>query len=98
MPNQRHQTHKYYCPHCQRRLWRVGSPKYFLGNDRESKLQADLNLSDTILGFLSSQPSSLRDRSAWLEEFFCEKDGKIWMHVARTGCGTLIVKPATRQN
>jgi hypothetical protein len=29
MANKQKNSQKFYCPHCQKRLWRLGSPKYY---------------------------------------------------------------------
>jgi hypothetical protein len=94
----RNQTQKYYCPHCQRRLWRVGGPKYYLFYDGKLEMQQGLKLSHKTASFLAAQSSTLLDRDIWLEEFFCEEDGKIWMHLSRASCGKLNAKPATREH
>jgi hypothetical protein len=61
-------TQKFYCPFCQQRLWRLGSPKYYLLS--QSSHSSKLSASQTIAHANSER---------WLEEFFCEEHGNLWM-------------------
>jgi hypothetical protein len=73
----------FYCPHCQARLWRMGSPKHFLFYQNSSELKQNLNISSRKAKILNSHYPVYVDRSAWIEEFFCPHDGPLWLLVTR---------------
>ncbi|WP_013334326.1 hypothetical protein [Gloeothece verrucosa] len=101
MPHKRSRkknSQKFYCPYCDKRLWRVGSPKYHLFHQGKENIQKNLKLTHKKASFLASQQSVVVNDNIWLEEFFCEKDGKIWFYVERTEKGSLTVKLATREH
>ena len=77
---------KFYCPCCQRRLWRVGGYKFYQG---QSKRGEALTLISEKDNFLTHSTPSLANQQVWLEEFFCEKDGKIWMYLSKSEEGVL---------
>jgi hypothetical protein len=52
--NRRKPTQRCGCPFCQRRLWNLGSHKYYLGTS-----------------------------DSWLEKFFCEEHGVVWMRLSK---------------
>ncbi|WP_245602808.1 hypothetical protein [Gloeothece verrucosa] len=56
------------------------------------------NLTHKKASFLASQQSVVVNHNIWLEEFFCEKDGKIWFYVERSEKGSLTVKLATHEH
>lgn len=101
MPNKRSrrsQTSKFYCPQCSRRLWRVGGRKYYLFYHGASEIQSAFKLTHKKAKFLAQQNPVCVNQNLWLEEFFCEKDGKIWMHISRLDHGEIISRPAKRED
>ncbi|ACK69121.1 conserved hypothetical protein [Gloeothece citriformis PCC 7424] len=101
MPNKRsrfNKTQKFYCPYCSNRLWRVGSPKYHLFHQGKLEIQKGLNLTSKKAAFLAAQQSTLVNNNLWLEEFFCEKDGKIWMYLEKHSNGQLATRLASRED
>jgi hypothetical protein len=85
MANRRSRRNKQYffCPYCQKRLWRNGSPKYYLYYAGKTEIQKGFGLSAKNATFLVNQSFTQLDQGVWLEEFFCEKDGRIWFHISR---------------
>lgn len=70
----------FYCPYCDRRLWRVGSLKRFIFYLDAAQIQQNLNISRKSAVSLANKGACV-DRNSWLEEFFCEEDGNLWMKV-----------------
>lgn len=98
MANKRKKTQKFYCPCCQRRLWRVGSPKHYLYYQGTQEIQQGFGLTAQKARFLSAQNEVWVDRQVWLEEFFCEEHGKMWLRLFRSEEGLLWAKPAERKD
>jgi hypothetical protein len=97
MPNKRKnrsQTPKFYCPHCEERLWRLGSPKYHLFYQDVSEIKERLGVTRTKASFLATNHSPYVDSNTWLEEFFCEEHGTIWMRVSKQSDGVIVATPA----
>lgn len=89
MPNRSKRKRKkiFFCPYCNRRLWRLGGQKHQI-----SILCKHANL-------LAAEDKKLDDNSwfeglAWTEEFICEQHGKVRMLVTRKADGTLAAVPA----
>jgi hypothetical protein len=98
MPNKRSsrkKIHKFYCPKCETRLWRIGGPKYTLFCQGITEIQKGFNLSHKKASLLSIQEFSPINRNTWLEEFFCSKHGKIWMRITKLPNGLLTCFEAT---
>ncbi len=38
------------------------------------------------------------DRASWLEEFFCEQDGKMWLHLTKQEEGNIVMKIANEHH
>ncbi len=83
-------TQKFYCPHCSQRMWRVGGPKYYLFYQGKIEMQKGFKLTAKKASFLASQKPVYVDTNIWLEEFFCENDGQIWMRLYRNENKTII--------
>lgn len=79
----RSKTPKFYCPYCDRRLWRQGTGKHSLYFQGVAEVQSQFNLTKKKASMLVGQNSVQVDRSTWLEEFFCEVDGKMWLKVSK---------------
>lgn len=77
---------KFYCPYCQQRLWRLGSSKYYLLSQRRAASQSS-RLSD----FSASQNFVCANRSFWLEEFYCEEHGELWMLLSKAFDGRFAI-------
>ncbi|MCU0536818.1 MAG: hypothetical protein MUD14_23260 [Hydrococcus sp. Prado102] len=90
----RSQTPKFYCSHCQERLWRLGSPKYHLFYQDASEIKERLGITRTKASFLAANNSPYVDSNTWLEEFFCEEHGKLWMRVSKQENGAIVATPA----
>ena len=69
--------HKFYCPLCQQRLWRLGSQKRYLVDGKTVKKTPDIQMT-------KSDRMAIDAEDFGLEEFFCEKHGKMWMQLAVT--------------
>lgn len=92
MPNKRRsrkQIHKFYCPHCGARLWRMGHEKYHLFCQGISEIQEEFNLTRKKASFLSAQELTPVNPNCWLEEFFCQDHGKFWLRVSKLADGSL---------
>ncbi|WP_254658109.1 hypothetical protein [Pleurocapsa sp. PCC 7327] len=63
-----------------------------------SELKKNLGITRKKASFLATQNSAYVDRNAWLEEFFCEEHGTIWMRLSRQADGTLAAIPAKRSD
>lgn len=101
MPNKRSRrknTPKFYCPQCARRLWRVGGRKYFLFYEGTAEIQQGFKLPHKKAKFLAQQNPVCVNQNVWLEEFFCEADGNIWMHISRSQQGEISSRPAKRED
>ncbi len=93
MPNKRSKrkkTQQFDCIYCQQRLWRLGSPKHYLFYTESSEIKQNLNISRKNASFLSAQNSVYIDPNSWIEEFFCEEHGKMWMLVSKKADGQLV--------
>ena len=97
MPNKRNrrsQSQHFYCFCCQQRLWRLGSPKYHLFYQDVAQLREGLGITRKKASLIAAQHANFVDRNVWLEEFFCEEDGKIWLRISKKADGTLASTPA----
>lgn len=96
--NKRSKTPQFHCPHCQKRLWRLGSLKYHLFYRGRTEIKKHLGLTPKKASFLASQNSSYVDRNCWLEDFFCEEDGKMWLRLTKKDDGSIASCIATRND
>ena len=85
---------KFYCPCCQRRLWRVGGYKFYQGQSKRGEAVTLISKKDNLL---THSTPSLANQQVWLEEFFCEEDGKIWMYLSKSGEGVLSYQLAEQE-
>jgi hypothetical protein len=85
MSNKRSTKNKqhFFCPYCQERLWRNGSPKYYLFYSGKSEIQRGFSLSSKNATFLANQNHTQLDQKVWLEEFFCQQHGRLWCHISK---------------
>ncbi|MEM8778763.1 MAG: hypothetical protein AAGF26_07815 [Cyanobacteria bacterium P01_G01_bin.49] len=101
MPNKRSRrgkTPQVHCPQCGRRLWRIGGPKYYLFYEGASDIQHGFKLSHKKAKFLATQNPVCVNQNVWLEEFFCEEHGHIWIHMCRSDEGKISSRPAKRED
>lgn len=92
MPNKRskrNKTQHFFCPHCDRRLWRPGGQKHYFFYRDPSEIKDHLNISRKKASLLAANPKGYVDSNAWIEEFFCEKHGRLWMCMHRSNEGKL---------
>jgi hypothetical protein len=82
-------THKFYCPYCDKQLWRLGSPKHYLFFIGAEEVKQQFNLSRKVSALLTAQEPVQVDQNTWLEEFFCESHGRMWLVVKKSEDGTL---------
>lgn len=92
--SKRKRTQKFFCNYCGQQLWRLGSPKHHLFYKEIPDLKRNLNISHKSAVFLATKGVYV-DHSSWIEEFFCEDHGKLWMLVRKKPDGTLDAIPAT---
>lgn len=77
------------CVYCDRRLWRLGSPKHFLYYLGASEIQQNVNMPHKSAAFLANKGAYV-DRNSWIEEFFCGDHGKLWLKVTKKTCGSIV--------
>ncbi len=101
MPNKRSrrkQTQKVYCPYCERRLWRVGGEKYHIFYADKTEIQKGMGLTHKKASFVAVQQGTTVDRQVWLEEFFCEEHGKMWLRLKKIDEKAFESKLATKED
>jgi hypothetical protein len=86
MPGKRSNRSKieqFFCPYCEKRLWRLGGSKHYLFFANVSNTQQSLqNPSKPTREAL--EKGARIDPNQWIEEFFCGEHSKLWMLVCRT--------------
>lgn len=95
--SKRHKVHRFHCPTCSGRLWRLGSPKHYLFYKDLSEITQQAGLAHKKAAFLAVKGDYV-DRSSWLEEFFCGEHGKMWMAIRQDETGTLMAVPADERD
>jgi hypothetical protein len=85
------------CPYCDRRLWRLGSPKHFLFYLEAAEIQQNVSMSRKSAAFLANRGAYV-DRNAWIEEFFCGEHGKLWMKLTKNDQGKLVATLANSKD
>lgn len=101
MPNKRskRKSQPFNCPYCENRLWRSGFNKYYLFHHGKEEIQKGLQLTSKKATFVAQQNPVVVDRQIWLEDFDCEKDGKIWLCLCNKQEGGVIsYRLATEQD
>ena len=101
MPNKRSKrskTQQFLCPYCDRRLWRQGSKKHYLFYRDTSEIKDCLNISRKNASLLAASRQGYVDSNSWIEEFFCEKHGRVWMRLSKDREGKLAAVLAKRQD
>ena len=85
MPNKRRGRNKtvhFYCPYCQERLWRTGTPKYRIFYRNAVEIRRNTGMSAKSARFLSLQNSTFLDANKWIEGFCCSLDGSFWLLIS----------------
>jgi hypothetical protein len=85
MPAKRSRKNKkqvFNCPFCQDKLWRVGSPKHYLYYREVAELQENLNISRKKASLLIAQNNTYLDKNTWIESFFCQEHGTMWLKLS----------------
>jgi hypothetical protein len=94
----RNQVQKLGCPYCQQRLWRVGREKYQIFYTGKTEIQKGMGVTGKKASFLAAQKQAHVASNVWLEEFFCEEHGQIWLHLTKTQEGAFLMRLATRED
>jgi len=94
--NRKH-VQRFICPYCDRRLWRLGSPKHFLFYLGASEIHENVNISRKNATFLANKGAFV-DGKTWIEEFFCGEHGKLWMKINKKDDATLSATMATSKD
>ncbi|MEL6581463.1 MAG: hypothetical protein AAFQ14_17120 [Cyanobacteria bacterium J06621_12] len=85
MPNKRskrRKTKKYFCPHCEQRLWRLGNSKHHLYYQDAEEIRNNTGIPLKKAKLLSLQSSTYLDQSKWIESFCCPSHGMMWLLVS----------------
>ena len=101
MPNKRkrrNQALKITCPFCENRLWRLGGQKHFLFYKDKNERKKELGITNKKASLLAAKASAFLDYNSWIEGFFCENDGTIWMHIAKKSDGKITSALADENN
>ncbi len=93
----RSKVHKFYCPSCEGRLWRLGSPKHHLFYLGVGEIKQNLQISTKRAGMLSTKGSYI-DSNKWIEEFFCRNHGTMWLLVIKNEGNILRSQLATQSD
>ncbi len=95
--NKRKNVQRFHCSYCDRRLWRLGSPKHFLYYLGASEIQQNVKMPRTSAEILATKGAYV-DSNSWVEEFLCGDHGKLWMKVTRKTGGTVVATLATSKD
>lgn len=101
MPNKRSKRKKikhFFCPICENRLWRLGSPKHYLFYQNAAEIRRSLKISAKKASFLVAQNSAYVDSNSWIEEFFCNEHGRMWLLLSRQNDEHIVYRPAKRED
>ncbi len=85
MPNKRSRRGKekvFNCPTCEKRLWRLGTTKYYLFYRSPAEINKNKGISTKKAKFLIGQNSTYLDTSKWVEGFHCSDHGNIWLTIS----------------
>jgi hypothetical protein len=92
--SKRKDTERFTCPDCANRLWRIGSEKHPIFFREASDFVHYLGLPRKQVALVMAQ-GGWNDRRVWIEEFFCENHGNMWLLVRNLQCGKTVAKAAT---
>jgi competence CoiA-like predicted nuclease len=94
----RQKVQKFFCPYCERRLWRSNRQKYRLFYKEVAELRERLNFSHKKASLLAAQIDTFVDRNSWIEDFYCEEHGQIWLRVSKQTNEKLVGVLAQRED
>ena len=80
----RKKAQKFYCVHCNKRLWRQAVEKYYLVYEKVSDIKENLNISHKRASLIAANNRGYLDTNSWIEECFCKECGKIWLLVPKS--------------
>ena len=96
MPNKRSKRahiQKFCCPYCESRLWRLGGQRHYLYYSNAAEILTNLDVSRKKAALIAAQGAYI-DRLKWIEEFFCEDHGKLWLRLHQNEEGLISSKLA----
>lgn len=96
--SRRNKVSRFYCPHCGDQLWRLGTGKHYLYYQGKQEVQEHFRLTHKKASLLAGQKYVQLDRQNWLEEFFCEQDGKLWLNIWKQADGSYQTSLAHRDH
>jgi hypothetical protein len=79
----RKKVEQFFCPYCEKRLWRLGGSKHHLFLASVSDTQHDLQ-TPSKLPRKRLEKNACLDPNQWIEAFFCGQHSRLWMLVCRT--------------
>jgi hypothetical protein len=85
MPNKRSKRKTkgyFFCCFCNQQMLRLGSPKHQIYYTEASEIKQHLGVSLKTASLLAAQ-GELISGNIWIEEFFCEEHGRMWMVVTK---------------
>ncbi|WP_218079551.1 hypothetical protein [Anthocerotibacter panamensis] len=84
----RSKTPRFACPECHNRLWRLNSPRHHLFYDGAEEIAQNTQCSHHKARLLASRGTYI-DQRRWLEEFFCEAHGRMWLRITLDDSGQI---------
>lgn len=94
----RRKVKKFHCPFCDSRLWRVGSPKHHIFYQGRQEIRDNTPLSAKKAAFYIAQSTTYLDQKKWLESFYCETHGTLWMLISALDDGDYDYRLAKEQD
>ena len=88
MPNKRSKrskTKKFFCPHCEQRLWRSGHTKHYLYYQNAAEIKRNTGMTLKKAKLLSLQNATYLDANKWIEAFCCPDHGMTWLLISVRG-------------
>jgi hypothetical protein len=85
----------FFCCYCEQQMLRLGSPKHHLYCTEASEIKQQIGVSLKTASLLAAQGAFVSGR-AWIEEFFCQEHGRMWMVVTKKDDVLFATIPASR--
>lgn len=101
MPNikkQKKKVNHFNCPFCKSKMWRLGDKKYYIYHEGKNQIRQNTKLSAKKAVFVANKFTSYSALNCWLEIFYCNEHGKLWLKIARQNDGNLVYQVATRED
>jgi hypothetical protein len=89
MVHKRRKKQHFLCPKCDVQLLRTGSKKYPLFHEDPEEIACRANLTRKKATILLAMQGAFIHQSTWLEEFFCQSHGCLWLLVHSSNAGSL---------